>query len=100
MVDEMGFEPPTSSLRTVGKISSGKAPQPLSYFHEALNWQTWQTGFLFVFSMQFDGPTPFAVPSGSCLDEIGVSLPIRQHFLQPTSGQRRETALASIGRRR
>jgi len=38
----------------VGKISQDKAPQSLSYFHEALDWQTWQTGFLFVFREQFD----------------------------------------------
>src|SRR5207253_10391630 len=30
-----------------------------SYFHEALNWQTWQTGFLFVFSVQLDARGPF-----------------------------------------
>jgi hypothetical protein len=41
----------SASLRTIGKISQGKAPQSLSYFHGALNWQTWQTG-LFVFSVQ------------------------------------------------
>ena len=44
-----GFEPTTSSLRTVGKMSYGKAPQSLSYFLGALNWQTWQT----VFSLSF-----------------------------------------------
>src|SRR6266403_2834617 len=71
MVDEMGFEPPTSSLRTVGKISSGKAPQSLSYFHGALNWQTWQTGFLFVFSVQFDGEKPDKITRGAsaCNDD-------------------------------
>jgi hypothetical protein len=61
-----GFEPPTSSLRTVGKISYGKAPQSLSYFHGALNWQTWQTGFLFVFTVQFDGEKPDKITRG-CL---------------------------------
>ncbi len=66
MVDELAFEPTTSSLRTVGKISSGKAPQSLSCFHEALNWQTWQTGFLFVFSVQFDGEKPDKITGGAC----------------------------------
>jgi len=36
MVDERGFEPSASSLRTVGKISQGKAPQSLNYFHGPL----------------------------------------------------------------
>ncbi len=36
LVDETGIEPATSSLRTVGKISEGKAPQSLSYFHGPL----------------------------------------------------------------
>src|SRR6266566_4652796 len=66
MVDERGFDPPASSLRTVGKISEGKAPQSLSYFHEALNWQTWQTGFLFVFPVQFDGEKPDKITRGAC----------------------------------
>src|SRR5947207_14972120 len=66
MVDERGFEPPASSLRTVGKISQGKAPQALSCFHEALNWQTWQTGFLFVFSVQLDGEKPDKITRGAC----------------------------------
>src|SRR6266699_3024526 len=66
MVDERGFEPPASSLRTVGKISQGKAPQSLSCFHEALNWQTWQTGFLFVFPVQFDGEKPDKITRGAC----------------------------------
>jgi hypothetical protein len=57
---------PASSLRTVGKISQGKAPQSLSYFHEALNWQTWQTGFLFVFSVQLDGEKPDKITRGAC----------------------------------
>jgi hypothetical protein len=36
------------------------------YFHEALNWQTWQTGFLFVFSMQFDSEKPDKITRGAC----------------------------------
>src|SRR6266576_2456832 len=36
MVDERGFEPSASSLRPVGKISQGKAPQSLNYFHGPL----------------------------------------------------------------
>jgi hypothetical protein len=29
-------------------------------FSRALNWQVWQAGFLFVFSMQFDSEKPLA----------------------------------------
>jgi len=57
MVDERGFEPrPPHCEQWENKLRQGA--QSLSYFHEALNWQTWQTGFLLVFSMQFDGEKP------------------------------------------
>jgi hypothetical protein len=68
-VDERGFEPPASSLRTVGKISYGKAPQSLSCFHGALNWQVWQAGFLFVFLVQFHGEKPDKITRGACNDD-------------------------------
>jgi hypothetical protein len=32
----------------------------------ALNWQTWQTGFLFVFSVQFDSEKPDKITRGAC----------------------------------
>jgi hypothetical protein len=35
-------------------------------FHGALNWQVWQVGFLFVFSVQFDGEKPDKVTRGAC----------------------------------
>src|SRR5205807_8066344 len=38
----------------------------LSYFHEALNWQTWQTGFLIVFPVQFDSEKPDKITRGAC----------------------------------
>jgi hypothetical protein len=40
--------------------------QSLSYFHGSLNWQTWQTGFLFVFSVQLDGEKPDKITRGAC----------------------------------
>jgi hypothetical protein len=42
------------------------APQSLSCFHEALNWQVWQVGFLFVFSVQFDGEKADKITRGAC----------------------------------
>jgi len=60
-------------IRTAGLLiaNSGEnklrqGAQSLSYFHEALNWQTWQTGFLFVFSVQFDGEKPDKITRGAC----------------------------------
>jgi hypothetical protein len=35
-------------------------------FHGALNWQVWQVGFLFVFSVQFDGEKPDKITRGAC----------------------------------
>ncbi len=32
----------------------------------SVNWQTWQTGFLFVFSMQFDSEKPDKITGGAC----------------------------------
>ena len=32
----------------------------------ALNWQVWQVGFLFVFSMQFDSEQPDKITRGAC----------------------------------
>ena len=34
-----------------------------------LNWQTWQTGFLFVFLVQFDGEKPDRITRGACNDD-------------------------------
>ena len=31
-----------------------------------LNWQVWQIGFLFVFSMQFDREKPDKITRGAC----------------------------------
>jgi hypothetical protein len=55
----------------VGKISQGKAPQSLSCFHGAPNWQTWQTGFLSVLSVQFYGEKPDKITrgAGACNDD-------------------------------
>jgi hypothetical protein len=36
------------------------------FWWTVLNWQTWQTGFLFVFSMQFDGEKPDKMTRGAC----------------------------------
>src|SRR5437016_11008867 len=32
----------------------------------ALNWQVWQVGFLFVFSVQFDSEKPDKITRGAC----------------------------------
>jgi hypothetical protein len=35
-------------------------------FSRALNWQVWHAGFLFVFSLQFDGEKPDKITRGAC----------------------------------
>ena len=42
------------------------APQSLSYFYGAFNWQVRQAGFLIVFSVQFDGEKADKITRGAC----------------------------------
>jgi len=42
------------------------AHDPLSYFHGPLLGIVWQAGFLFVFSVQFDGEKPDKITRGAC----------------------------------
>jgi hypothetical protein len=67
MVDERGFEPPASSLRTVGKKAKARRHNLLTIFTRPLIiWQTWQTRLLFVFPVQFDGEKPDKITRGAC----------------------------------
>jgi len=66
-----GRRPTKENTEQTTAPQMGKAPQSLSYFQEALNWQVWQVGFLFVLSMQFDSEKPDKITRGAhaCNDD-------------------------------
>lgn len=55
---------PRPLVANSGEISLVKAPQSLSLFHRAT--KVWQAGFLFFFSVQFDGKKPDKITLVAC----------------------------------
>ena len=53
-----GIRTPGLLIANSGENKLRQGAKSLSCFHGALNWQVWQAGFLFVFSVQFDGEKP------------------------------------------